>query len=606
MRRIYGWVLLAVVVLAGGCLQVIGYEDARGGWAAATCSDGIKNGNETGKDCGGSCLVCVDGDGCVTGTDCKSKVCSGGTCLAPTCDDKVKNGDEADIDCGGSCPGKCDAGKGCGGAGDCKSARCMGGMCQPTCTDGEKDGAETDVDCGGGTCAACANGLGCMVAGDCTSGVCKVGVCKDYLAWVVTAGDASDQYAATIAVDGAGNVVVGGVFAGTMDWGTGPLTSAGSSDIFLARFTGSGSPLWAKRFDNTKNKNSMRIAADPSGNTFVAGRFQGSINFGSTPMWAMTSSAPSGDMYVATLDGSGSRLSSFDYGDGAVDGIAVDSAGDPFIAGSFVGAADFGGTPLVAKGQADAFVAKLHTWSRQFGGTGASAHASAVALDLGGNVIACGSFTGTADFGTGTPLEGGSGSLFVVKLDPTGNALWAKSFGPVAYGTPYQLPVDTMGNIVLAATFKGSIDFGGGALTSGVFGSLYIAKLDASGAHVWSRSTGATTTKVGPYVSIGATVDSTDNVILTGSFPGTANFGGGPLTSSAATAAFVVKLDPAGTQISARLFGDSGYQAGISVVSYGSDMIYLAGAFAGTIDFGGGLVATKGGYDAFLAKFLLP
>src|SRR5437868_6185831 len=44
-----------------------------------TCSDGIKNQNETGVDCGGSCMVC------------------------PTCSDGIMNGAETGVDCGGSC-----------------------------------------------------------------------------------------------------------------------------------------------------------------------------------------------------------------------------------------------------------------------------------------------------------------------------------------------------------------------------------------------------------------------------------------------------------------------------------------------------------------------
>src|SRR3569832_642419 len=51
--------------------------------SGATCSDGIKNGDETGVDCGGSCVPC------------------------PTCNEGIKNGDETGIDCGGSCPNTC-------------------------------------------------------------------------------------------------------------------------------------------------------------------------------------------------------------------------------------------------------------------------------------------------------------------------------------------------------------------------------------------------------------------------------------------------------------------------------------------------------------------
>ncbi len=80
-----------------------------------TCTDGIKNGDETGIDCGGSCAPCT---------------------VAPTCNDGIKNGDETGIDCGGSCE-------------PCIVAS--------TCTDGIKNGNETGIDCGG-SCAPCDNG----------------------------------------------------------------------------------------------------------------------------------------------------------------------------------------------------------------------------------------------------------------------------------------------------------------------------------------------------------------------------------------------------------------------------------------------------------------
>lgn len=68
-----------------------------------TCSDGIKNQDESGIDCGGvcsACATCTDGiqNGTETGVDC------GGTCSAcPTCSDGIQNGTETGVDCGGSC-----------------------------------------------------------------------------------------------------------------------------------------------------------------------------------------------------------------------------------------------------------------------------------------------------------------------------------------------------------------------------------------------------------------------------------------------------------------------------------------------------------------------
>src|SRR4029079_4282576 len=62
----------------------------------------------------GSCIQCL------TGGDCSSGVCIAGVCQNPTCSDNVKNGTETDKDCGGTCP-KCADGKGCNVAADCVS-----------------------------------------------------------------------------------------------------------------------------------------------------------------------------------------------------------------------------------------------------------------------------------------------------------------------------------------------------------------------------------------------------------------------------------------------------------------------------------------------------
>jgi hypothetical protein len=71
-------------------------------------SDGVKNDNETGIDCGcDNCNLCPDDFECETGNNCQSLVCWAGKCLAPKCDDGRKNGDETGIDCGGSCNAAC-------------------------------------------------------------------------------------------------------------------------------------------------------------------------------------------------------------------------------------------------------------------------------------------------------------------------------------------------------------------------------------------------------------------------------------------------------------------------------------------------------------------
>ena len=71
------------------------------------CTDGIKNGDETDVDCGGSCLPCAPGFECLVPGDCQTLLCAGGICTEATCDDGEANGDETGVDCGGSCPTEC-------------------------------------------------------------------------------------------------------------------------------------------------------------------------------------------------------------------------------------------------------------------------------------------------------------------------------------------------------------------------------------------------------------------------------------------------------------------------------------------------------------------
>ncbi len=146
------------------------------------CLDGLTNGDETDRDCGGgSCDCCDDGLGCEEGDDCCSGVCSpvSHTCQAPSCSDRAKNGDETDVDCGGPDCSCCAASEGCRAWSDCCSGYCTtsGACAPPGCGDGERNGDETDVDCGG-SCPPCAELRRCAGPGDCASGVCVAEVCS--------------------------------------------------------------------------------------------------------------------------------------------------------------------------------------------------------------------------------------------------------------------------------------------------------------------------------------------------------------------------------------------------------------------------------------------
>ena len=147
--------------------------------APASCTNGVKDATETDVDCGGACAKCVDGKSCAVGTDCTDGVCkdtgAGLKCQLPSNSDGVKNGTETGIDCGGMGNPKCANGQDCTTRADCTSDYCKTGKCAATGPmDGAQNGTETDVDCGGpGAAPRCADALKCLVDTDCKNDVCK-------------------------------------------------------------------------------------------------------------------------------------------------------------------------------------------------------------------------------------------------------------------------------------------------------------------------------------------------------------------------------------------------------------------------------------------------
>lgn len=147
---------------------------ASGSCVAPSATDGLKNGDESDVDCGGtSPNRCALGKACREQADCDATPCIGGVCRKPSPTDGIRDNDETDVDCGGLAAPKCVDGKTCVSARDCQSAVCRGYVCRvPSSTDGVKNGDETGVDCGGTKAPPCAAGWPCVLARDCTSLVC--------------------------------------------------------------------------------------------------------------------------------------------------------------------------------------------------------------------------------------------------------------------------------------------------------------------------------------------------------------------------------------------------------------------------------------------------
>jgi hypothetical protein len=359
-----------------------------------------------------------------------------------------------------------------------------------------------------------------------------------------------------------------------------------------------GAIEWSRRFGDASGQVSMAVATDSAGNVVIVGNFEGSLDFGAGALMSVDTT----DAFVAKLDASGGHLWSKGFrgtGDQTANRVATDSAGNVIVAGYFVNNIDLGEGSIPSAGAGDIFVAKLDPagaliWNKTFGDASGQS-LSALAID-GDDAIVIAGYPGTGvDFGGGSLAGAGQSDGFVAKLDSSGKHLWSKRFVDAGAG---DIAFDSAEGVVLLGKFSGSVDFGGGPLTAVGSFNTFILKLDAQGVHTWSKRFGS----ADELTAVDMAVDSAGNLILVGSFVGSVDFGGGPMTGGGDLDIFVAKLDGAGDHIWTKPFGYGSGELANSVAVDGEDNIVFSGWLLGSLDFGGDVLTSAGIWDTFVAK----
>ncbi len=310
-----------------------------------------------------------------------------------------------------------------------------------------------------------------------------------------------------------------------------------------------GNHLWSKRFGNNAQQEAHAVAIDPAGNIVVAGMFWGTIDFGGGAL-VNAGGTTTTDIYVAKLDAAGNHFWSARYGDNAnqgARGVAVDAAGYVYVTGEGAGTVDFGGGPLTKIGESDAFLFALddtgqYRWGKRWGRANVYDGGTSVTVDPSGNVLVTGYMQASTDIGTGPLPWLGAQDIFLGKFSSDGVPIYAHGFGSTMDDFASVVRTDATGNVLLTGYYMGPIDFGGGALAHTGNRDAFLVKLDASGSPLWSSGYGNWAT------GMGIAADSKGNVLTAGYFRNTIDFGGGPLAAAGGAFGsddvYVAKLSP--------------------------------------------------------------
>jgi competence ComEA-like helix-hairpin-helix protein len=342
--------------------------------------------------------------------------------------------------------------------------------------------------------------------------------------------DQNSVYAYSIAADDYDDLIITGYFSGTLNFGGNPLYSTGRRDLFIGKFKCTdGSHKWSHRFggQNTKRDSikGYSVAIDKKGDLVVTGYFSGSVNIGEEKFTSVGGS----DLFVAKFKGTDGRnvwASSFEgTWEDMGKCLTIDPHDNVLITGYFTGTLDFGDNQLSCTGRRDIFLVKFnganghHIWSRSFGGCGPnwdSARAYSIAASKSGNLVITGYFNGTLDFGGGPLISKNNNDVFVAKFKgEDGSHIWSHNYGgkKTSFAHSYAVSFDSNEDVIVTGDFSGTLDLGGGILTSTAKRNLFIAKYNgADGSQVWSHISRGTW----ETLSRDVTIDKKGNVFITG------------------------------------------------------------------------------------------
>ena len=289
----------------------------------------------------------------------------------------------------------------------------------------------------------------------------------------------------------------------------------------------------------------------------------------------------------------------------------IDSTGNIYNVGWFGGTLDIDPGPnvqnLVAVGNGNMFLLKEDSagniiWARHFAGMSAGVYGMyghGIDVDVYGNIYLAGAVRDSFDVDPGPGIynlsTNGGLQAFILKLDPSGNFIWAKTVKNtiIVNNTAGYFDIKAVGDKIYAAGyFAGTVDADPGTaqldITSAGSADLIVEKLDTAGNFIWVRTIGG----IGGDHIKSLSVDSFSNLYFTGFFEDTVDFDPGVaihnlVSKNGKGGIFILKLDSAGIFQWAKNVGGSNITHnvgfGISVDRFND--IAITGAFSGPVDF---------------------
>lgn len=298
--------------------------------------------------------------------------------------------------------------------------------------------------------------------------------------WAQKAGNNEADLAQGIFVDNSGNAYITGFFTGNAAFGATTLISAGYTDGFFAKYNTMGALQWVKGIGGTFFDYCSGIAVDANEEVYIAGSFSNTVSFGNISLTSAGSSDAFIAKYKPSIDASVWFKQAGGTSDDLARDLAIGPNGSLVMTGIFKEAAKFANEWILSEGMFDAFVAKYDSdgtliWVKH-GGSKNQDNANSVAIDANDNVYVAGTFYDVATFNNVLLGSAGYRDLFVAKYDSLGFLIWAQSAGGKNDEDANSIVVQPNGNAYITGKFSNYSKFGTTLLSGGVY-DIFIARI---------------------------------------------------------------------------------------------------------------------------------
>ncbi len=194
---------------------------------------------------------------------------------------------------------------------------------------------------------------------------------------------------------------------------------------------------------------------------------------------------------------------------------------------------------------------------------------------------------------------------FAIVLAPDGGVRAVRTIGGAGNDLVRAVALDPAGNLFLGGTFEGTVDFGGSSRTAtSAWGDGYVASYDSAGVLRFVFMFGDTS---GPSafapdnLVLDLDIAQDGTVLVAGAFRGSIDFGGGLVVGGAARNTLMLALESNGAFRWVRPFGVAAYNVAMAVASVGTSATFT-GYYEASPDIGDGAWPQRGIQDTFVAR----